>query len=218
MMNTLEACFSGEWLIFPAVKRAVAGLARAAAWGYVFVAVLWLLGLVPVLVWQGEALPPAASAMLVLSVALREVLAALLLLALYVLALWSHHVLLAGRGLAATRWVLLLLLPPGVLHLLCEVCFGLSGVQLIANQALLPVVLYTSLATAVSLNWFCMAALPLRLCCALQFFVWLLVVQYVLAVPVLLLLLPCAGFLPLRGLARLAPLVVSLPPRETSDK
>lgn len=217
-MNALEVYFQGEWLIFPAVKRAVAGMARAAAWGYVLVAALWLLGLVPVLIWNGELMPVEVAAFLALSTVLRVVLAALLLLALYVLALWSHHVLLAGRGLAATRWILLLLLPMAALHPLCEVCFCLSGAALFANQAMLPVVLYTSLAASVSLNWFCMAALPLRLRCALLLFVWLLVVQYVLAVPVLLLLLPCAGFLPLRGLARLSPLVVSLPPRETSDK
>lgn len=217
-MNALEVYFQGGWLIFPAVKRAIAGLARAAAWGYVLMAALWLAGLMPVLVWSGEALPVAAVAFLVLSAVVRAVLAALLLLALYVLALWCHHVLLAGRGLAATRWILLLLLPMVVLHLLCEACFGLSGEPLSANLALLPVVLYTSLATAVSLNWFCMAALPLRQRLLLLCFAWLLVVQYVLAVPVLLLLLPCVGFPLLRRLARLAPCVVSLPPRETSDK
>lgn len=218
MMNALEVYFQGEWLIFPAVKRAVAGMASAAAWGYVLLAALWLLGLVPVLLWEGETMPVAAAAFLVLSAALRTLLAALLLFTLYMLALWGHHVLLAGRGLAATRWILLLLLPMLVLHLLCEACFCLSGAPLLVNQALLPVVLYTSLATAVALNWFCMAALPLRLRLLLLCFAWLLVVQYVLAVPVLLLLLPCVGFPLLRRLACMAPRVVSLPPRETSDK
>lgn len=217
-MNALEAYFQGEWLIFPAVKHAVAGLARAAAWGYVLVAVLWLMGLVPVLVWNGEIMPVAASAFLVLSMALRAVLTALLLLALYGLALWCHHVLLAGRGLAATRWVLLILLVFAVLHPVCVSYTCLSGKLLFANQALVSVVLYTGLAAAVSLNWFCMAALPLHLRLALLLFVWLLVVQTALSVPVLQLLLPCAGFLPLRGLAHLAPLVVSLPPREGDDK
>lgn len=217
-MNALEVYFQGDWLIFPAVKRAIAGLARAAAWGYVLMAVLWLAGLVPLLVWSGESLPVAAVAFLVLSAVVRAVLAALLLLALYVLALWCHHVLLAGRGLAATRWILLILLVFACLHPLCVGYTCLSGKLLFANQALLPVVLYTSLATAVSLNWFCLAALPLRLRLLLLSFVWLLVVQYVLAVPVLQLLLPCTGFLPLRGLARMAPLVVSLPPREGEDK
>lgn len=218
MMNALEVYFQGNWLIFPAVKRVVAVLARAAAWGYVLMAVLWLAGLVPVFIWNGETMPVAATAFLMLSAALRAVLAALLLPVLYGLALWVHHVLLAGRGLSATRWVLFILFIFACLHPLCVGYTGLTGKLLFANQALLPIVLDTSLAAAVSLNWFCMASLPLRRRLLLLLFVWLLVVQAVLAVPVLQLLLPCAGFLPLRGLARLAPLVVSLPPREKDDK
>lgn len=211
-------------LIYPVVKRAVAAMARLTAWGYVLLALLWLggLGLILTAANFDEAGAGAASGVLVLSMAclvwLRVGLESLLLPCLYVSALWCHHVLLAQRGVVVTRWLLLFLLFFAFLHPVCELYTCCTGNTLLANQFLLPAVLYGALVAAFAFNWFCMAALPLHLRLCLLAFGLCLLGQYILGGSVLLLLLPCFCFVPLYRLAQLAPLVVSLPPMEHEPK
>lgn len=204
-----------EMLIYPAVKRAVSILAHVTAWGYVLLALLWLLGLALVLAAAGlnwsHGAPVFFEQGLAWVFGARAILESLLLLCLYLLALWCHLVLLAGRGVAVTRWLLLFLLIFAFLHPVCVLYVCLLGKPLLVNQFLLPAVLYTSLAAVYIFNWFCMAALALRWRLCLLAFVACLSEQYILGGSVLLLLLPWLSFVPLRRLARLAPLVVSLP-------
>lgn len=224
-MTLFDLEWRDEILIFPAVKHAVSMLARVTAWGFVAVAALWLLGLVLLVVAAmlfDAAEPPAElpawasvveSAILLCGVG-REFLLALLMPCLYLLALWCHQVLLAGRGAVATRWLLLGLLFFALLHPVCEGWLLVSGKPLLVNQFLLPAVLCTALPCVFAVNWFRMAALPLRYRLLLMFFLVSLLGNYIRSGSVFVLLLPCFSYVPLRLLVHYAPLIVSLPPKD----
>lgn len=228
-MTLFDLEWRDEYLIFPAVKRAVSRLAQLTAWGIVAAAALWLSGLallvVGVILFSAaeppEEIPVWASVMAPATLicgAGCEFLSALLLPCLYLLALWCHQVLLAGRGAVVTRWLLLFLLFFSFLHPVCIGWSLLSGKLLLANQFLLPAVLYTVLPCVVAVNWFRMAALPLRYRLLLLCFLFTLVGSYILSGSFFVLLLPCFSFVPLRLLAHYAPLIVSLPPKEEQNK
>lgn len=222
-MTLFDIEWRDECLIFPAVKRAVSVLAKVTAWGFVAAAALWLLGLallaVAAMLCSAAELPEempvwvsvTESAILICGAG-REFLLALLMPCLYLLALWCHQVLLAGRGTAVTRWLLLCLLFFAFLHAVCMGWLLVSYKPLLANQMLLAPVLYTVLPCVFAVNWFRMAALPLRYRLLLIFFLLVLLGSYILAGSLCVLLLPCFSFVPLRRLAAYAPLIVSLPP------
>lgn len=211
-----------EMLLYPVVKQAVSALARVTAWGYVAVALLWLVGLlllgfgyVCVSVVGAEPAVDVVSVLTVVSVCtyfLSQLLYALLLPCLYVSATWCHEVLLAGRGLVVTRWLLLFLLFFSFLYPVCEIYTAVTGKLLLLNQFILPPVLITALVAAVVMNWGCMIAAPLRLRVLLVLFGGALVLSYLAAGSVAVLLLPCLAWVPLHSLACYAPLVASLPP------
>lgn len=204
-----------EMLVFPAVKRAVACLASAAAWACVAIAALWLVGLVVVILSASPFLPGAeAEELLALLSGLQQLALAALLPCLYLTALWCHHVLLAERGLVVTRWLLLFLQFFAFLHPVCVLYALVAGKLLLANQFILPAVLQTVLPCAFALNWFHMAAAPLRLRVSGLLFLLALMGQYIMGGSLLVLLLPALGWWPLRGLAQLAPRIVSLPPKD----
>lgn len=218
-----------EMLIFPAVKRAVSRLAKVTAWGFVTAAALWLLGLALLVGELGllssagnsdEALVWVSRCEMTkfLCIVGTEFLQSLLLPCLYLLALWCHQVLLAGRGTVVTRFLLLCSLFFAFLHPVCAGWLLLSGKPLLANQMLLPAVLYTMLPCVYAVNWFRMAALPLRYRLLLLCFLLALVGNYILPGSFFVLLLPCFSFVPLRLLARYAPLIVSLPPKEEPNE
>lgn len=224
-MNPIDFEWRDEILIYPAVKRAVAMLARVTAWGFVVSAVLWLLGLgllvgKTVLFADAGVSDNAIDAVSGFEMAFYlcgvgcESLQALLVPCLYLLALWCHQVLLAGRGTLVTRWLLLFLLFFAFLHPVCVGWVWLFCKPLLVNQMLLPAVLYTVLPCAFAVNWFRMVSLPLRYRLLLLFFLLSLVGNYILTGSFFVLLLPCFSFVPLRLLARYAPLIVSLPPKE----
>lgn len=212
-MAPSEYAWRDEYLIYPAVKSAVAALARVTAYLYVAAALFWLAGLALL------CCAPACGADAFIAVAgLGELAVALAVPCLYLLALWCHQVLLAGRGMAATRWLLLFLLFFAVLYPVCEVYQLLTGEPLLVNQFLLPAVLDTVLFCVCGFNWFRMAALPLRDRVLLLLFFLTLLGQYILQGSFLILLLPCFSWRSLGLLARYAPKIVSLPPRETPTK
>lgn len=217
-MTLYDLEWRDEYLIFPAVKRAVARVAKATAWGLVGVALLWLAGLLIVVVslalCDSVSVGAWDAACLALVTCLRELLLSLLLPCLFLQALWCHLVLLAGRGLFITRWLLAALFFFAFLHTVCHVYVLATGELLLVNQFLLPALLYSVLPCVFVLNWFHMAAAPLRLRVLLLLFLLTLMGQYILNGSVLLLLLPAFGWVPLRALAQIAPLIVSLPPKE----
>lgn len=224
-MNPIDFEWRDEILIYPAVKRAVAMLARVTAWGFLSAAALWLLGfalLLGAMILIPEASAPEEATIWVtyyeivnfICGAGREFLLALLLPCLYLLALWCHQVLLAGRGITVTRWLLLCMLFFAFLHPVCMGWEALCGKPLLVNQFILPAVLYTVMPCVFAANWFRMAALPLRYRLLLLFFLLSLVGNYILMGSFFVLLLPCFSFVPLRLLATYAPLIVSLPPKE----
>lgn len=223
-MTHYDIAWRDECLIFPAVKRAVSVLAKLTAWGFVAVATLWLLGfilLVGVLILGSVSEITADTSLWMTRMELAtliceagcEFLSALLLPCLYLLALWCHQVLVAGRGNVVTRLLLLFLLFFAFLHPVCTGWLFLSGTPLLVNQFLLPAVLYTVLLCVFVVNWFRIEALPLKFRLLLLLFIVSLLGCYILPGSVLVLLLPCFSFVLLRRLASLAPLVASLPPK-----
>lgn len=210
-LNDIE--WRDEYLIYPAVKRAVALMARMTAYLYVAAALLWVSGLGLLCT-----VPADGAAAFVATACLAEFLAALAVPCLYLLALWCHHVLLAERGVTVTRWLLLFALFFACLHPVCVGYEMLAGASLLVNQFLLPPVLYTVLPCIFLCNWFRMAALPLRFRLLLLLFFLCLLGQYILQGSFLMLLLPCFAWVPLRLLAHYAPRIVSLPPRKADDK
>lgn len=228
-MTLFDLEWRDEYLIFPAVKRAASRLAQLTAWGFVAAAALWLLGLALLVGELGllssagnsdEALVWVSRCEMTkfLCIVGSEFLQSLLLPCLYLLALWCHQVLVAGRGTVVTRWMLLFLLMFAFLHPICECRLLLSGKPLLANQMLLPAVLYTMLPCVYAVNWFRMAALPLRYRLLLLSFLLALVGSYILPGSFFVLLPPCFSFILLRRLAQTAPLIVSLPPKEEPNE
>lgn len=210
-MTLFDVEWRDEYLIFPVVKRAVAVLAKVTLGLYAAAALSWLVGLGVLCTagYNGAVLIPVA-------VGAVSVLSALAVPCLYVLALWCHHVLLAGRGIAVTRWLLLCLLFFALLFPVCESYTMVTGQCLLVNQGLLPAVLYSVLLCAFLFNWFLMAALPLRYRVFLLLFLLTLLGLYLLHGSFLILLPPCFSSAPLCLLARYAPQIVSLPPRDTN--
>lgn len=208
-MVLFEYEWRDEYLIYPAVKGAVSVMARVTSCLYIAAALFWLAGLgvlccVPF---------PGASVFPVL-VGLNELSVACAVPCLYLLVLWCHQVLLAGRGMTATRWLLFFLLFFAFLYPVCEGYQLLTGKLLLVNQFLLPPALYTVLLCVFLFNWFRMSALPLCYRVLLLFFFLCLLGQYILQGSFLILLLPCFSWFPLGLLARYAPQIVGLPPRE----
>lgn len=210
-MTLFDVEWRDEYLIFPVVKCAVAVLAKVTLGLYIAAALMWLVGLVVLCT-----APYEGSALFLMAVGLGELLSALAVPCLYVLALWCHQVLLAGRGMAVSRWLLLFLLFFAFLHPVCASYTLVTEQLLLVNQALLPAMLYTVLPCVFLFNRGRMAALPLRYRMLLLFFLLALLGQYILQGSFLILLMPCFSFAPLRLLARYAPQIVCLPPRETN--
>lgn len=213
-MTLNELGWRDEYLIYPAVKSAVAVLARLTAYLYVAAALFWGAGLALLCC----ARTGSEDAFIMVS-GVSELAAALAVPCLYLLALWCHHVLLAGRGMTASRWLLFFLLFFAFLHSVCvgyELLTG--GALLLVNQFLLPPVLYTVLTCAFVFNWLRMSALPLRYRLLLLCFFLTLLGQYILQGSFLTLLLPCFAWEPLRLLARYAPQIASLPPAASDEK
>lgn len=228
-MTLFDLEWRDEYLIFPALKRAVSRLAQLTAWGFVAAAALWLLGLALLVGELGllssagnsdEALVWGSRCEMTkfLCIVGSEFLQSLLLPCLYLLALWCHQVLLAGRGTVVTRFLLLCSLFFAFLHPVCAGWLLLSGKPLLVNQMLLPAVLYSVLPCVYAVNWFRMAALPLRYRLLLLCFLLALVGNYILPGSFFVLLLPCLSFVLLRRLAQTAPLIVSLPPKEEPNE
>lgn len=202
--------WKAEMLIYPAVKRAVSVLAQVTLWGYVAVFLL-----APPLSLILLSFAPSCDCLPFFG-ALEHFVDALLLLCLYLLALWCHQVLLACRGNGVTRWMLLLLAAIAGLHTVCEGGTALTGRYLLANQDFLPAALNTALVACVSLCWGRMASASLRLRVRLLLFAGALLGRYIFGlspfVPLFDVLLVWAAWRPLRLLAHYAPLIVSLPP------
>lgn len=133
-----------ELLIYPVVRSFVAKLAGLAAGVAASVAVCAL----------GELLlaPGGYLGVALFMGALAELLMGMLLAIVPWVALWCHLVLLAGRGIESTRYVLLvgavlsLLMPPCTLYLL------VVGEPLLPQQADLPLICNSILVLCVLLN------------------------------------------------------------------
>lgn len=204
-----------EWLndsvhLWPAVKGGVAWCGRVAAWLLVAAAVSGGLELL----LAPLHMVPAAIVCGVLS-ALFLVLSLAFLLPV---AAWGHTVLLAGQGLFISRWLCrmgVVISPVLIVASLYTFC---TGQMLMYRQEELPLLLGVVLLVASSLNWNNMAAASVRVQLRIHALPVLLLACLVTDWPGLLplcalfkLLAAWVGAAPLLRLARIAPLVVSLP-------
>lgn len=212
-MTLSEIEWRDEYLIYPAVKRMIAVLSRMTAHLYVAAALFWVAGL-GLLCFA----PADCVAAFVATTSLADFFVAAAAPGLYLSALWCHHVLLAGRGVTATRRMLFFMLFFAFLHPVCVGYEMMTGAPLLVNQSLLPAVLYTVLPSVFFCNWFRMTALPLRYRLLLLLFFICLLGRYILQGSFLMLLLPCFSYIPLRLLAHYAPQIVSLPPRDAGEQ
>lgn len=199
-----------EYHLLPQLKQAVAVLAHVCRYSLVGCAVFALaeLALMPLrFPLAGILCGMVSSVLLPWSIAVLAVLAA-----------WCLPVLLAGRGLWLSRWLLRVgaLLAP-----LVPVAWGYSvvtGKLLLYRQAELPLILGVLLLGTALVNIPRMAAAPWQLQVRVVALPLLLLVAYCLDVPgvlvictVVKLLAAWVALLPLRLLASTAPRVISMP-------
>lgn len=215
-MNPLLWTWRDEWLILPVVRGWVGRMAAACAWlaaGYAVSAAAEI------------AAGVAGFSVSVLFGLLTQAAGQLFFLLYLPLALWCHIVLLAGRGLLLTRGMLLFCLLMAFVHLACLLFTLCTGETLLVQQGLLPLLLTVLLQLGGIFNWGRMAAAPLLLKLRGMAAPLLWLCAYVTDAPETLpaavffkALLCLCVFVPLRRLAYYAPLIVSLPPLESSEK
>lgn len=197
-------------LIFPAVRRWVARIARFGVW-------------VAVLCAAAAALEPLSMVVGVLPAAVlagctATVLAALLLSLLLLSACWCHLVLLAGRGVLFTRYLLPAVLPVAVLMPVCRLYSLLTDSPLLARQTDMPLICSTALVVSVLCNIPRARAAEVRMsvsvtACAVFSFLCAMtdMPQTVLLNDLCMLAFAACAVYPLNALSRYAPTVVSLP-------
>lgn len=199
-----------DWLIYPLVRRMVGELAKLCN---IFL-VCSAAGIAGVLLYATGASNLGGSLWLI-----ADSLLPLHLFLLTVLVLWSHEVLLSGRGTPISRFLLLLSVLMAGLYVVCTAYTVLcSGELLLPLQELTPAIVWVLLSAGVMMNTGNMAALSGKWKWLLFGYMLLLLVVVLTRNTELLLIaevgkILCAlcAFPLLRGLSRLAPQVVSLP-------
>lgn len=199
-----------DWLIYPLVRRIVGELAKLCN----LLLICSAAGIAGVLLYAAGASDLGGSLWL-----LADSLLPLHLFLLAVLMLWSHEVLLSGRGTPVSRFLLLLSVLLAGLYVVCTAYTVLgSGALLLPLQELTPGMVWALLSAGLLLNTGNMAALPgkwkwLMFCYLLLLLVVLLTrnTELLLIAEAGKILCALCGFPLFRGLARLAPQVVSLP-------
>lgn len=208
---------NAELLIYPVVRALVAKLAALGS-GMALACAVTAAGelILAPLGYLGAALFAGS---------LSELFMSLLLAVLMWPALWCHMVLLSGRGMEFTRYLLLV---AAVLSLLMPVCSGylmLTGEPLLLRQADLPLIctlllalcVYLNLPRGVAAGWLRLSLLSVFAAASLlyalsnvQAFVWINDLLKILACGVI--------WHPLRELSRYAKRVVALPPPDEQEK
>lgn len=143
---------------------------------------------------------------------LLSILAAMLSLT----ALWSHHTLLAGRGLGFTRFLCTFTVVMGAISLTCSVYTISTGNLLLPKQAHAPIFIATVLFFSSLLNLPNMATAPIKYKILIPLFFLSVACALVTSIlpPLCLLfkiLMLCTGMPMLRILEQKAPLIISMP-------
>lgn len=200
-----------EVLIYPALRALVSKLSALSA----------SLALVCAVTAAGELVlaPMGELEAALFSGSLSELCMSLLLAVVLWIALWCHLVLLAGRGMEWTRYMLLVAATLGLLMPVCVVYMALMGEPLLLRQAELPLICSFLLAFCVYLNWPRGVAAGRTVLILLSVFVTAAFLYALTNEPILvwvsnlLKIVACAAiYYPLRALQRYAPRVVALPP------
>ena len=199
-----------EYHIFPFVKRGVAKIATAAQ--YVLAAAAMCSVAFALCFAMG-------CGVWILMYCFMDILITVELLLLSILAPWCHTVLLAGRGLTLTRALSYFCTAMGLIMLVCEAYYIITGTVLMVRQGQTPYFITTVLLLCTLFNQPNMAAAPLRWRITLPlFFLFLLFTIITLGIfPYLttlsLVLSALLGYPHLKRLAAAAPLIISMPPR-----
>jgi hypothetical protein len=207
-----------QWPIYPLVRLTIGKIAGFAARISVAIPVCQVLSLLMVLL-----LPPACESMAFACYCTADALFYLLLALLVLLALWCHNVLLAGRGFAFTRFLLLFGIFLALTMLVSMTYSFFTGTLLLARQYEIPFILWVLLSCSLLLNLGNMAALPAKGRWLIGgYMLLLLLILLTKDTPLLPLcilfeiLWSIAGYKLLRRLAAAAPHIISMPERPES--
>lgn len=200
-----------EVLIYPAFRALVSKLSSLAA----------SLALVCAVTAIGELVlaPLGGTEVALFSGSLSELCMSLLLAVVLWIAMWCHIVLLAGRGMEGTRYVLLVAAMLGLLMPVCAVYMVLTGEPLLLRQAELPLICTVLLAFCVYLNLPRGVAAGRSKLLSVSLFAAAVFLYALTNEPILVWasnlfkIVACVAiYFPLRALQRYALRVVSLPP------
>lgn len=204
-----------QWLIFPIVRNIIARMARLAADTAVAVPGLMAIAMLLML------LLPDSAAMLPGTCYLAAELCFYLHMALlFITVLWCHEVLLAERGSALTRYLLILGSLFGVIQLVCQLYTLLTSELLLPRQGELSLILWVLLFSSIVINIGNMAAAPAKWKAGIFATLFLLLIIVITtdcygAIMLLNFLAKILYAIPgcwlLRKLSRVAPHIISLP-------
>ena len=144
-----------QWYIYPIVRQFITGLSRF----------LCSLIVVSALMALTEFLLMAASESYLLPALfcgnLSDILFALILIGMTIIAAWSHQVLLAGRGLLLTRILCHTAIILSIAYFICRLYTTFTGTALLIRQAEAPYIIWGILLLTAILNLGNMSAAPI---------------------------------------------------------
>lgn len=201
-----------EYFIFLPVKKFIAGTAKTARYLLPLILLFAIAELILIIffgmVGAGIVFGKASDLLLNIFIAL-----------LSILGCWCHQVLLAGRGTGFTRFLCVFAIIMACLMLLCESYTLFTDKLLLVKQMQTPIIVSTILFATTLINIPNMAAAPLRLRILIPLFTFGVSAACVTTVipPICLIfkiIILCIGIPLLRQLQHIAPLIISMPPRE----
>lgn len=205
-----------DFLILPGVKNTIGILARIALAGVILSA---LLAVAEILLLSSNIQVAG-----IICGMIGSLIMALEATVLSILAIWCHRVLLFQRGSILTACLSVIIATLGLAWPICLAYSLLAGKPLLANQALLPLLVYTPMLFILLVNLPNMAAASRSLKIRLGIFPVLMLLIYICDQPGCILIAAIGKLLlwvlmahPLRQLAGIAPRVISMPPTETTS-
>ncbi len=201
-----------EYFIFLPVKRFIAGAAKTAWYLLPFILLFAVAEIILILFFgivdAGIVFGKASDLLLNIFLAL-----------LSVLTCWCHHVLLARRGAGATRFLCAFAIVMACLMLICDTYTLFTDEILLAKQRQTPLIISTILLAATLINIPNMAAAPLKQRIFVPLFAFCVFAACLTTVapPICLIfkvILLSIGIPLLRKLQQIAPLIISMPPKE----
>lgn len=201
-----------EYFIFLPVKRFIAGTAKT-AWYLLPLILLFAVAEIILILFFG--IVDAGIVFGKISDLLLNIFVALL----SILTCWCHHVLLARRGNSITRFLCSFAIIMACLMLICETYTLFTDEILLEKQRQTPLIVSTILFAATLFNIPNMAAAPLKQRILIPLFAFCVLATCLITImpPICLIfkiIILCMGIPLLRKLQHIAPLIISMPPKD----